>query len=151
MKKVIFVCLVNICRSPMAEMMMKDLVKKAGLEKQFQIESRSTSTYEIGNGPHPGALAELKRQDVPIIKHQAKQITQDDFDSADLIIGMDQQNIVNLKKMAPNKDQEKIHLAFEILNQNKEVEDPWYDHKFNRTYQQLKKLLPLWLKKISEK
>lgn len=148
MKRVIFVCLGNICRSPMAEMMMKNLISQKGLSDQIQVESRSTSTYEIGNTPHPGAIAELKRQNIPIIEHQAQQITTADFEAADLIIGMDRNNILDLKQMAPADAKEKIHLAFEALNQDAEVEDPWYDHKFDRTYQQLAKILPVWLDKI---
>ena len=146
MKKIIFVCLGNICRSPMAEMMMKHLIEEKNLSDQITVASRSTSTYEIGNSPHPGAIAELKNKKIPIIDHHAQQITRQDFDEADVIIGMDQQNIVNLQKMAPLADKDKIHLAYEALGQTKVIEDPWYDHRFDRTYQQLAEVLPAWLK-----
>ncbi|ATO46571.1 hypothetical protein C5L30_001042 [Companilactobacillus farciminis] len=146
MKKIIFVCLGNICRSPMAEMMMQNLIEQEGLSDQITVASRSTSTYEIGNPPHPGAIAELKDKKIPIIHHRAQQITRQDFDEADVIIGMDQQNIVNLQNMAPAADRNKIHLAYEALGQTKVIEDPWYDHKFDRTYQQLAEVLPAWLK-----
>ena len=132
----------------MAEMMMKQLVAEAGLTDKVTVESRATSTYEIGNSPHPGAIRELQRQDVPVVEHFAKQITTTDFDNADLIVGMDRQNIIDLKELAPADDQNKIHLAYEVLNQDAEVQDPWYDHKFDRTYRQLLELLPLWLKEI---
>ncbi|MFC6176129.1 low molecular weight protein-tyrosine-phosphatase [Companilactobacillus huachuanensis] len=148
MKRVIFVCLGNICRSPMAEMMMKQLVAEQGLIKEIQVESRATSTYEIGNPPHPLAIRELQKQGVGIVEHVAKQITAEDFKEADLIIGMDRQNLVDLKQMAPVIDQSKLHLAYKILNKDAEIQDPWYDHKFDRTYRQLQELLPLWLKNI---
>lgn len=148
MKKIIFVCLGNICRSPMAEMMMMNLIEQKGLSDEISVASRSTSTYEIGNPPHSGAIAELTENNIPIIKHRAQQITRHDFEEADLIIGMDQQNIVNLKKMAPITDKNKIHLAYEAIGQTKEVQDPWFDHQFDRTYRQLSELLPIWLKKL---
>ena len=133
----------------MAEMMMRNLIAQRNLSSEILVESRATSTYEIGNAPHLGAINELKQHGIPIIKHQAQQISQTDFENADLIIGMDHQNIIDLKRMAPPLTQNKIHLAFEALNQDSEVEDPWYDHKFDRTYQQLAKILPVWLTKIS--
>lgn len=150
MKKIIFVCLGNICRSPMAEMMMRELVAQKGMSDQIQVESRATSTYEIGHSPHFGTIQELKAHHVPIVEHRAKQITTADFESADLIIGMDKQNIIDLKQMAPDESQEKIHLAFESLSKAAEVQDPWYDHKFGRTYQQLSELLPAWLNQITK-
>lgn len=148
MKKIIFVCLGNICRSPMAEMIMRQLVDQQGLTSEIEVQSRATSTYEIGNAPHLGAIAELKRQNVPLVDHQAKQITTNDFETADLIIGMDKQNIIDLKQMAPQSAQSNIHLAFSSVNKDAEVQDPWYDHKFNRTYRQLTELLPAWLEKL---
>lgn len=148
MKQIIFVCLGNICRSPMAEMMMRQLVAQNGLSQQIQVSSRSTSTYEIGNPPHAGAIKELKEHNIPVVAHQAKQITRDDFAEADLIIGMDKQNIIDLQQMSPTQYQDKIHLAYSILNQDKQVQDPWYDHNFNRTYRQLTQILPAWLKNL---
>lgn len=149
MVKIIFVCLGNICRSPMAEMMFSNLVHQQGLDADFDISSMSTSTYEIGNPPHPGAIAELKKQHIPIIEHVGKQITTYDFENADVIIGMDDKNIENLKEMAPVGTEDKIHLAYDVMSVHKVIKDPWYDHRFDRTYQELSEVLPLWLKKLS--
>lgn len=148
MRKVIFVCLGNICRSPMAEMMMKQLVDEQGLNSVIKVESRATSTYEIGNAPHLGAITELKKRNVPIVEHVAEQITLRDFEEADLIIGMDKHNIIDLKEMAPFSDRNKIHMAYEALDSDAVIEDPWYDHKFDRTYRQLAEVLPIWLEKL---
>lgn len=148
MKEIIFVCLGNICRSPMAEMMMRKLVADQGLSDSIAVQSRSTSTYEIGNSPHPGAIKELQQHDIPIVAHVAKQITPADFKTADLIIGMDKQNIIDLKQMSPSSEQSKIHLAYSSLGQMNEVQDPWYDQNFERTYRQLQELLPAWLEQL---
>lgn len=148
MKQIIFVCLGNICRSPMAEMIMQNLITNQNLNSQIQVKSCATSTYEIGNSPHPGTIAELKEHNIPIIEHYARQITLSDFEQADIIIGMDQQNIIDLKQMAPVEYRNKIYLAYEAIGKKLEVQDPWYDHKFDRTYRQLNELLPIWLEKI---
>lgn len=132
----------------MAEMMMRDLISKSRLNDDIIVESRATSNYEIGNPPHPGALSELKKHNILVHEHHSKQITRNDFDTADLIIGMDHQNIDDLKRNAPSADVNKIHLAFESVNKNKVIEDPWYDHKFDRTYRQLAEVLPKWLDRL---
>lgn len=150
MKEIIFVCLGNICRSAMAEMMMRQLVSENGLDSEIDVQSRATSTYEIGSKPHPGAVDELKKHKINISDHHAQQISRQDFDEADVIIGMDHQNITDLKRMAPKNDVRKIHLAYQVLDQDKVIEDPWYDHKFDRTYQQLKEVLPKWLEILKD-
>ena len=150
MKKVIFVCLGNICRSPMAEMMFSNFAKQAGVLDQFDISSMATANYEIGNPPHEGALAELKKQGVPILPHVAQQIRTYDFETADLIIGMDDKNIAELKEIAPLGTEDKIRMAYDIKNVHQEISDPWFDHKFERTFNELSEVLPLWLEKLSQ-
>lgn len=149
MKSILFVCLGNICRSPMAEMIMKDLLKES-IDKS-RIESAATSTYEIGNSPHPGAIKELKKHNVPIVEHYARQITNQDFYNFDYIIGMDNSNITNLKRLAPEKElEEKIFLVTDVLDTPYEVEDPWYDGNFTRTYRQLFETLPKWIDRLKK-
>lgn len=150
MKSILFICLGNICRSPMAEMIMKNLVDSNGIE-DVKIESAATSTYEIGNAPHSGAIKELKKNNVPIINHHARQITKEDFLNFDYILGMDNSNINDLKRMSPDeKLNNKIFLVTDLLDNPYEVEDPWYDENFSRTYKQLMESLPLWMDKLKK-
>ena len=93
MKKILFVCLGNICRSPMAEFVMKDLVKKAGLASQFHIESAATSREEIGNPVYPPARRKLAEHGISCGGHAARQLTNQDYDEYDLLIGMDSANL----------------------------------------------------------
>ncbi|MGR3741882.1 arsenate reductase/protein-tyrosine-phosphatase family protein [Companilactobacillus sp. DQM5] len=126
---------------------MSDLVKKNNLN--VNVESRATSTYEIGNNPHKGAIAKLKEKSIPLINHKAKQITDSDFIKFDYIVGMDNSNVNNLKSMSPNKEaQNKIYMATSVLENPYEIQDPWYDENFERTYRQLSEVLPLWIEKI---
>ncbi|WP_125712819.1 low molecular weight protein-tyrosine-phosphatase [Companilactobacillus kedongensis] len=142
MKSIVFVCLGNICRSPMAEMMMREYISEHGLEDKLTVSSRATEDYEAGNPIHPGAIAELKKHQVKIVEHHSQKISKTDFFEADLIIGMDHQNIVDLNDMSSGH-QDKIHLALEFKG-NQVIQDPWYDHKFDRTYSQLSQAVPYW-------
>ncbi|KRK65461.1 protein tyrosine phosphatase [Companilactobacillus tucceti DSM 20183] len=142
MKNIIFVCLGNICRSPMAEMMMREYIAENNLNNKISVSSRATEDYESGNPMHPGAVAELNKHSVQIVEHHSQKISQADFSEADLIIGMDHQNIIDLRSMT-NTYQDKIHLALEFMD-NKEIQDPWYDHKFDRTYSELSQAIPYW-------
>lgn len=115
MKKIIFVCLGNICRSPMAEAMAQKSVADRGETAQFDIISRATGTGETGSTPHSGTQKVLKKYGIPRSTHRASQITEADFLWADVIIGMDAQNITRLKKMAPPNAQNKIKQFYPAL------------------------------------
>lgn len=144
---VLFVCLGNICRSPMAEAMFKQMVKDAGLSDQIHVDSAGTSSEEEGNGPHPGALATMQRHQLPTAGLVSRPITSRDFAWADYIICMDNMNQENLRRMAPASAVGKIHLANEPVpgRENAEIPDPWYTHRFEDTYQSLATALPYWL------
>ncbi|KRM73932.1 low molecular weight protein-tyrosine-phosphatase [Secundilactobacillus collinoides] len=148
MTNVLFVCLGNICRSPMAEALFKKLVADRGLNDQFSIESRATSSEEQGNPPHPGARKTMKAHGLSYAGMHSEPISAAGFDWADYIITMDSQNMFNLQRMAPSQaDRDKIHLCMDILpdHTGEEIPDPWYTHRFESTYQALASTLPKWL------
>ena len=134
MKKIIFVCLGNICRSPMAEFVMKDIVAKAGLEHEFEIASAATSTYEIGNPVYPPARQKLAEHGIDCKGKTARQITKKDYDYYDYIVAMDQSNIRNLKNMLNNDPQGKISLLMDYTSRPADVADPWYTGDFQATW-----------------
>ena len=136
MIKILFVCHGNICRSPMAEFVMKDLVKKAGLESQFHIESAATSTEEIGNPVYPPARRKLAEHGIGCAGKTARQLKNKDYDQYDLLIGMDQPNFRNMHRICGGDPDGKIHLLMEFAGRPKaEVADPWYTGDFEQTWQ----------------
>lgn len=134
MKKILFVCHGNICRSPMAEFVMKHLVKQAGLEKSFYIDSAATSTEEIGNGPHYGTRTKLAQMGIPCGDHRARQLVYADGIDYDLIIGMDQENLFYMNRILGNEAAPKIHLLLEWAGLKRDIADPWYTGNFDQTY-----------------
>ena len=134
MKRILFICHGNICRSAMAEFVMKDLVCKAGRESDFLIESAATSTEELGNDMYPPAKAQLQKVGVPFTRHCARQITTADYQKYDLLIGMDSENLYYMNKRRSPDPDDKIRLLMEYAGSNAEVADPWYTGDFQRTY-----------------
>lgn len=114
MIKILFVCHGNICRSPMAEFVMKDLVCKAGLEKNFYIESAATSTEEIGNDIHRGTRNKLIQMGIPFEKRVARRITTADYEKFDLLVGMDEENLYYMNRAWNNDPEGKIRLLLEF-------------------------------------
>ena len=136
MVKLLFVCHGNICRSPMAEFVMKDLVEKAGLEKNFHIESAATSTEEIGNPVYPPARRKLAEHGISCGGHAARQLTRSDYGAYDLLIGMDRANLRNMERICGGDPDGKIHLLLEYADRpGQEVADPWYTGDFEATWQ----------------
>ena len=136
MVKLLFVCHGNICRSPMAEFVMKDLVGKAGLEKNFHIGSAATSTEEIGNPVYPPARRKLAEHGISCGGHAARQLTRSDYGAYDLLIGMDRANLRNMERICGGDPDGKIHLLLEYADRpGQEVADPWYTGDFEATWQ----------------
>lgn len=149
MKKIMFVCLGNICRSPMAQIMFQEIINQNKLNNKIMVDSAATSDYEIGNYIYQPAFQILKQNNYKNIEHKAKQINDQDFANFDYIVGMDKQNIINLKQMCPKKCLQKIHLIYDIsATPTNEIKDPWYTNDFQTTFNQLKEILPLWLQKL---
>ncbi len=138
MIKVLFICHGNICRSPMAEFVMKDLVEKAGLKDRFHIESAATSTEEIGNPVYPPARRKLAEYGISCAGHAARQLTRKDYDQFDWLIGMDFANLRNMRRMCGGDEQDKIHLLMDYTHRPGEVADPWYTGNFEATWQDVR-------------
>lgn len=135
MIRVLFICHGNICRSPMAEYVMKDLVQKAGLEDEFEIASAATSTEEIGNPVYPPARNKLAQHGISCQGHAARQLKRADYGRWDLLIGMDQANLRNMNRICGGDPEGKIHLLMDYTARPGEVADPWYTGDFETTWQ----------------
>lgn len=118
----------------MAEFVMKYMVKKAGMENDFYIASAATSTEEIGNPVYPPARRKMAEHGISCDGHAARQITQQDYDDFDLIIGMDRANYRNMNRMFGGDDAGKVHLLMDFTDRPGEVADPWYTGNFDETW-----------------
>ena len=135
MIKILFVCHGNICRSPMAEFVMKDLTKREGLSDTFYIESAATSTEEIGNPVYPPARRKLAEHGIGCAGKRARQLRRSDYDDFDLLIGMDDANIRNMRRICRGDDEDKIHLLLDYAGRTGEaISDPWYTGDFDATW-----------------
>lgn len=134
MIKVLFVCHGNICRSTMAQCVFAHMVKKKHLESIFYIESAATSREEIGNPPHYGTVGKLREVGIPVIPHRATQMTQNDYEEYDYLIGMDTANIRNMNRIAGGDSKQKIFKLLTFAGIDRDVADPWYTGDFDATY-----------------
>ena len=149
MIKVLFVCHGNICRSPMAEFMLKDKVKKAGRAGEFLIESAATSTEEIGNDMHYGTKSVLRQNSIPFSPRAARQVVKADYEKYDYIIAMDSANIRNLQRMLGEDKDKKIYKLLDFTSASRDVADPWYTGNFEKTFEDISEGLESFLNKIS--
>ena len=137
MIKILFICHGNICRSPMAEFVMKDMAKKDGTDKCFEIRSAATSTEEIGNPVYPPARAKLAEHGISCAGKTAVQMTRDDYAYYDYIVAMDRNNLRNMKKFVGNDEDKKVSLMMDYTNRPGDVADPWYTGDFETTWQDI--------------
>ncbi len=150
MIKILFICHGNICRSPMAEFVMKDLVQRANRQSQFYIASAATSTEEIGNPVHRGTREKLKSVGISTAGKTAVQMEGSDYAKYDYLIGMDSWNIRNMLMISGGDPEGKVHKLLEFAGSSRDVADPWYTGDFESTYRDvlagcqglLKQLMP---------
>ena len=150
MTRILFICHGNICRSPMAEFVMKDLVQRANRQSQFYIASAATSTEEIGNPVHRGTREKLKSVGISTAGKTAVQMKRSDYAKYDYLIGMDSWNIRNRLMISGGDPEGKVHKLLEFAGSSRDVADPWYTGDFESTYRDvlagcqglLKQLMP---------
>lgn len=134
MIKILFICHGNICRSPMAEFIMKDLVNKAGLSHTITVDSVAATTEEIGHDMYPPAKRKLTAMGIPFSPRRARLITHADYDASDLILVMDEENVRHLRRRLGEDSAHKIHYLMDYAGVHREVADPWYTGDFDQTY-----------------
>ena len=135
MKRILFVCLGNICRSPMAEAVMRELLRKEGLDGQFTVASAAVSDEEWSNPIYPPAARVLREHNVPYDPvRKARKMSADDYDRSDLIVGMDENNLRAIRRIAGGDPDGKIHLLMDFAGEHRAVADPWYTRDFETAY-----------------
>lgn len=134
MTKVLFVCLGNICRSPMAEFVFRDMVQKQELGDRFSVASAATSTEELGNPVHPGTQRRLAREGISTRGKTAVQLTRRDYQRYDYLIGMEQRNLSGMLRILGSDPAGKVHRLLDFTDRPRDIADPWYTGDFDRTY-----------------
>ena len=148
MIKILFICHGNICRSTMAEFVLKDMAEKRGLN--WEIASAATSREELGNDIHPGTKAKLREMGIPFSSRRARQITEKDYEYYDLLIGMDGRNMINLRRFYGGDPKGKFSMLLDYTDRPRDISDPWYTGNFDATYEDVKEGCEALIKKIGE-
>ena len=144
---IVFICHGNICRSPVAEIILSDLIKEVHLDNEIKVISRATSLEEIGNDIYPPMKRVLSNHGYYDVHHYAQRMSKSEFDDADYIFYMDYNNLYYLTRLFG--ESEKYHLITEYLD-NQEIEDPWYTNRFEFVYQKIKKAVESIYKRIKK-
>ncbi len=147
--KIIFVCYGNICRSPMAEYLFKDMLKKRGAD-HIEVLSRATSREELGAPVHYGTRGVLDRLKIDYRAHRASQITKRECDEADLLIVMDSYNEISMKRICGEENSHKVCRLLDYSNAPRDIDDPWYTHDFETCYSDVKEGLEGLIKSLKK-
>lgn len=152
MIKILFVCHGNICRSTMAEMVLKHLVRERGLADLFYIDSAATSREEIGNGVHYGTRRKLAEVGIPCEDHRARQVTKKDYEKFDYLIVMDSNNVRNLNRIIGSDPDGKVYKLLDFTERpGASIADPWYTGNFDETYRDVLEGCEGFLKMLESK
>ena len=135
----------------MAQFMFQDMVNRKGLADKFYIDSAATSREEIGNGPHYGTVGKMREVGIPVLSHRARQMTRDDYDEYDYLIGMDSYNISNMTRIAGGDPDDKIYQMLGFAGSTRSIADPWYTGNFDETYDDLREGLDAFMDYLEEK
>ena len=149
--KILFVCHGNICRSPMAEFVFRDMVQKQGLGDRFHVASAATSREEIGNPVHPGTTRKLQELGISTKGKYAVQMTKKDYENYDYLIGMESWNIRNMNRIIGSDPDHKVHRLLDFSDRPRDIADPWYTGNFDVTYNDIKEGCEALLWHILEK
>lgn len=139
MVKILFICHGNICRSPMAEYVFMEMVRRRNRMHRIQAASAATSTEEIGRDIHPGTKSVLRAHGIPFSKRAARQMTREDYRAYDWLIGMDRTNLNAMRRIAQGDPEGKLRLLLSFAGEMREVADPWYTGDFETTYRDVTK------------
>ena len=137
MKRILFVCHGNICRSPMAEAIFRDMLRKQGLSDRFFVDSAAVSDEELGHPVYPAAQTELRRRGLPESAHRAWQLSREDYDRYDFFIGMDMDNVYRMQRIFGGDPSRKIGMLLSFTDRPREVEDPWFTGRFGYVFDEI--------------